>query len=80
MLRWSSHTAREAVELVDHCREQTTLSALGLSPLLAIAWTFDSLGDALWAYLLYAAAPAISQAQRVPRQSRNREAVCKVSC
>ena len=66
MLRWSSHTAREAVELVDHCRDwQTTLSALGLSSLLAIAWRFDSLHDALWAYLLYAAAPAISQAKRV---------------
>jgi uncharacterized membrane protein len=49
----------------DHRRDrQTTLGVLGLSSLLAIVWSFYSPRDALWAYLLNAAAPAISQAQR----------------
>src|SRR5262249_44435625 len=53
------------VELGDHRRDrQTTLSVLGLSSLLAIAWSFYSPRAALCAYFLNAAAPAISHAQR----------------
>jgi TMEM175 potassium channel family protein len=48
------------VEPGDHRRDrQTALGILGLSSLLAIAWSFYSPRDALWAYLLNAAAPAI---------------------
>jgi hypothetical protein len=48
----------------DHRRDrQMTLGVLALSSLLAIAWSIYSARDALWAFLLNAAAPAISRAQ-----------------
>jgi len=64
------------LELGDHRRDrQTSLGVLGLSSLLAIAWSFYSPRDALWAYLLNAAAPAIAHARRAARQPRSHEAV-----
>jgi uncharacterized membrane protein len=50
----------------DHRRDrQTSLVVLAVSSLLAIGWSFFSPRDALWAYLLNAAAPAIARARRV---------------
>jgi uncharacterized membrane protein len=46
----------------EHRRDrQISLGVLALSSLLAIAWSFYSPRDALWAYLLNAAAPAITR-------------------
>ena len=50
----------------DHRRDrQTSLVVLAVSSLLAIGWSFFSPRDALWAYLLNAAASAIARARRV---------------
>jgi uncharacterized membrane protein len=45
----------------DRRDRQSSLSVLALSSLLAMGWSFYSPRDALWAYLLNAAAPAIIQ-------------------
>jgi hypothetical protein len=57
----------------DHGRDrQMTLGVLALSSLLAIAWSIYSPRDALWAFLLNAAAAAISRAQgRAPPASKS---------
>jgi uncharacterized membrane protein len=56
----------------DHRRDrQTALALLAVSSVLAIAWSFYSPRDALWAYLINAAAPAISRARRTARPIAN---------
>jgi uncharacterized membrane protein len=53
------------LEADEHRRDrQRALALLALSSILAIIWSFYSSRNALWMYLLNAAAPAISRAQR----------------
>ena len=61
------------VEPGDHRSDrQISLAVLAASSMLAIGWSFVSPRDALWAYLLNAAAPAISRWRQRSTQSTAR--------